>query len=70
MSGSMACISVGVMAIYAGMGIPADYLLAASIMAIPGGIVIAKIVYPETETPETMKELLANIDSILPEFKK
>ncbi len=57
MSGSMACISVGVMAIYAGMGIPADYLLAASIMAIPGGIVIAKIVYPETETPETMKDV-------------
>ncbi len=57
MSGSMACISVGVMAIYAGMGIPADYLLAASIMAIPGGIVVAKIVYPETETPETMKDV-------------
>lgn len=57
MSGSMACISVGVMAIYAGMGVPADYLLAASIMAIPGGIVIAKIVYPETETPETMKDV-------------
>ncbi len=57
MSGSMACISVGVMAIYAGMGIPADYLLAASIMAIPGGIVIAKIVYPETEVPETMKDV-------------
>ncbi len=57
MSGSMACISVGVMAIYAGMGVPADYLLAASIMAIPGGIVIAKIVYPETEVPETMKDV-------------
>ena len=55
MSGSMACISVGVMAIYVGMGIPAEYLLAASIMAIPGGIVIAKIVHPEVDEPETKK---------------
>lgn len=53
MTGSMACISAGVMAIYVGMGIPAEYLLAASIMAAPGAIVISKIVYPELEEPET-----------------
>lgn len=57
MTGSMACISAGVMAIYVGMGIPAEYLLAASIMAAPGAIVIAKIVYPETQEPETMKDI-------------
>ena len=33
MTGSMACIAGGVMAMYVGMGIPAEYLLAASIMA-------------------------------------
>ena len=53
MTGSMACISAGVMAIYVGMGIPAEYLLAASMMAAPGAIVISKIVYPETQEPET-----------------
>lgn len=57
MTGSMACISGGVMAIYVGMGIPAEYLLAASVMAAPGAIVISKIVYPEDGEPETMKNV-------------
>lgn len=57
MTGSMACISGGVMAIYVGMGIPAEYLLAASVMAAPGAIVISKIVYPEDKEPETMKDV-------------
>ena len=53
MAGSMACIAGGVMAIYISMGVPAQYLLAASIMAAPAALVIAKIVYPETEESET-----------------
>lgn len=57
MTGSMACISGGVMAIYVGMGIPAEYLLAASIMAAPGALVISKIVYPEDGTPLTKNEV-------------
>ena len=57
MTGSMACISGAVMAIYVGMGIPAEYLLAASIMAAPGALVVSKIVYPEDQTPETMEHI-------------
>ena len=53
MSGSMACIAGGVMAVYISMGIPAPYLLAASIMAAPGALVIAKLVWPETEESAT-----------------
>ena len=53
MAGSMACISGATMPIYIGMGIPATYMLAASIMAAPGALVLTKIVYPETGTPET-----------------
>jgi concentrative nucleoside transporter, CNT family len=53
MSGSMACIAGGVMAIYISMGVPAAYLLAASIMAAPASLVIAKIVWPETEESAT-----------------
>lgn len=34
---------------YAGMGVPIDYLLAASLMAIPGGILFARILSPATE---------------------
>lgn len=57
MTGSLACISGGVMAIYVGMGIPAQYLLAASIMAAPGALVISKIVYPEIDEPKTMNDI-------------
>lgn len=53
MTGSFACIAGGVMATYIAFGVPAEYLLAASIMAAPGALVIAKIVYPETEVSET-----------------
>jgi CNT family concentrative nucleoside transporter len=53
MSGSMACIAGGVMAVYISMGVPAPYLLAASIMAAPAALVISKIVWPETEESPT-----------------
>lgn len=53
MAGSFACIAGGVLAVYVSLGVPAPYLLAASIMAAPGALVISKIVYPETEASET-----------------
>ncbi len=53
MSGSMACISGAIMPIYIGMGIPAHYILASSVMAAPGALILAKIMYPETGEPET-----------------
>ncbi len=53
MAGSMACIAGGVMAIYISMGVKAEYLLAASLMAAPGALVISKIVFPETEESVT-----------------
>ena len=57
MSGSMACIAGSIMAVYISMGIPAKYLLAASVMAAPGALVISKIVMPETGNPETKGEV-------------
>lgn len=53
MAGSMACISGAIMPIYIGMGIPAQYLLASSVMAAPGALILSKIIYPETGEPET-----------------
>ncbi len=53
MAGSMACVAGGVLAVYIGLGIKASYLLTASIMAAPGALVIAKIVWPETEESKT-----------------
>lgn len=57
MSGSLACISGSIMPIYIAMGIPAQYLLASSVMAAPGALVISKIVFPETGEPETSKDI-------------
>lgn len=57
MAGSMACIAGGVMAVYIQMGIPAEYLLTASLMAVPGALVMAKLVYPETEQSLTRGEV-------------
>ena len=58
MTGGFATVAGGVMAAYVlmlGDIIPgiAGHLLAASIMSAPAALVIAKIIYPETEIPET-----------------
>ncbi|MFT5562963.1 MAG: CNT family concentrative nucleoside transporter [Candidatus Azotimanducaceae bacterium] len=51
MVGGMASIAGSVMAGYAGLGVDIKYLLAASFMAAPGGLMMAKIFMPETEEP-------------------
>ena len=53
MAGSMACISGAIMAVYIQMGVSASYLMAASIMAIPGALVLSKIFYPDTQQSVT-----------------
>ncbi len=64
MAGSFACISGGVMAAYIGMGVPAEYLLAASIMAAPGALAISKIMFPETESSETAGRVNVNVQKV------
>jgi CNT family concentrative nucleoside transporter len=49
MTGGFATIAGGVLAAYVGMGIPAGHLLAASVMSAPAALVMAKIMFPETE---------------------
>jgi len=61
MAGSMACISGSIMPIYIAMGIPAEFILASSVMAAPGALVISKIVYPETGEPETCKDFKLSV---------
>ncbi|MGF1761387.1 NupC/NupG family nucleoside CNT transporter [Photobacterium sagamiensis] len=51
MCGGLASVAGGVLAGYASMGVPLEYLIAASFMAAPGGLLFAKIIKPETETP-------------------
>lgn len=49
MVGGLASIAGSVMAGYAQMGVPIEYLVAASFMAAPGGLLMAKLMHPETE---------------------
>jgi len=56
MTGSMACMSGGIIAVYAGLGIPPQYMLAACIMAAPGALAVSKIIYPETLEPQTKND--------------
>ena len=60
MCGGLASVAGGVLAGYASMGVPLEYLVAASFMAAPGGLLFAKIIKPETDAPD--EELGADID--------
>lgn len=51
MCGGLASVAGGVMAGYAAMGVPLEYLIAASFMAAPGGLLFAKLIKPETGEP-------------------
>ena len=63
MSGSLACIAGGILIVYTAMGAKAEYLIAASLMAAPGVLVISKIVYPETEESQTMGNVKLEVKS-------
>jgi CNT family concentrative nucleoside transporter len=52
MTSGMASVAGAALAGYAGLGVKVEYLVAASFMAIPGGLLFAKLLYPSTETSE------------------
>ncbi|MEA3320324.1 MAG: NupC/NupG family nucleoside CNT transporter [Bacillota bacterium] len=52
MTGGLASVAGSVLFGYAALGIPLEYLLAASFMAAPGGLIMAKMLIPETEEPK------------------
>ncbi len=55
MTTGMSTIATGVMVVYSGsdIGMDAGHILTASVMAAVAGLVVAKIMVPETETSET-----------------
>jgi CNT family concentrative nucleoside transporter len=61
MTAGMAHVSGSIMAAYIAMGIEARHLLTAVIMTAPGTIMMAKIIEPETETPQTLGEVRVEI---------
>ena len=62
MTGGMATIAGSVMAGYVRLGVNAGHLLTASVMAAPAALVIAKMLNPETETPETRNSVRMEMD--------
>ncbi|GAA3548916.1 NupC/NupG family nucleoside CNT transporter [Zobellella aerophila] len=50
MCGGLASVAGSVLAGYASLGVPMEYLIAASFMAAPGGLLFAKLIMPETES--------------------
>ncbi len=61
MVGGFATVAGGVMAAYVRFGIDAGHLLAASVMSAPAALVVAKIMYPETEESPTRGAVSLNI---------
>ncbi|MCC6672441.1 MAG: NupC/NupG family nucleoside CNT transporter [Planctomycetes bacterium] len=53
MTGGYATIAGGVFALYVGFGVDAGHLMVASVMGAPAGLLVSKLLWPETETSET-----------------
>lgn len=51
MAGGLASVAGSVLGGYASLGVSLEYLIAASFMAAPGGLLMAKLLEPETEKP-------------------
>ena len=62
MTGGFATIAGGVLAAYVGFGIPANHLIAASVMSAPAALAISKVMYPETEVSPTRGEVNIKVE--------
>ncbi|MGC1308852.1 MAG: NupC/NupG family nucleoside CNT transporter [Phormidesmis sp.] len=62
MTGGFATIAGGVLAAYVGFGIPANHLIAASVMSAPAALAISKIMFPETEVSPTRGEVKIKVE--------
>lgn len=71
MTGGLASVAGSVLAGYAALGIQLEYLIAAAFMSAPGGLLMAKIIWPETETPlQTLAEVEAKEGTISDAYHK
>ena len=64
MTSGMAHVSGGIMAMYIAQGIEARHLLEAVVMTSPGTILIAKMLVPETEIPDTEGKVIIPKDEL------
>lgn len=59
MVGGLASVAGSILAGYAGIGVDLKYLVAASFMAAPGGLLMAKLLVPETEPEKAEQNTIA-----------
>lgn len=62
MTGGMATIAGGVLAVYTSFGASAGHLLTASVLSAPGALLIAKIMMPETELSPTAGQVKVRVE--------
>lgn len=62
MTGGFATVSGGVLAAYVSFGVPAEHLIAASVMSAPAALAISKIMFPETEKSPTAGEVTIKLE--------
>ncbi|PYZ92270.1 NupC/NupG family nucleoside CNT transporter [Salipaludibacillus keqinensis] len=62
MTGGLASVAGSVLIGYSLLGVPLEYLLAASFMAAPSGLIMAKIMLPETDPEATSDERVVEMD--------
>jgi len=62
MSSGMATVSGAVLGAYIALGVRPEYLLAASVMAAPASLVMAKLLIPETEESATAGDVTIDVE--------
>jgi CNT family concentrative nucleoside transporter len=62
MTSGFATIAGGVMAAYISFGVPAEHLIAASVMSAPAALAISKLLYPETEESPTRGDVKLKVE--------
>lgn len=63
MTGGFATVAASFMTLYMRWGIEAKHLLAASVMSAPAALVMAKILFPETQVPQTTGKISVNLET-------
>ncbi|OOF26262.1 NupC/NupG family nucleoside CNT transporter [Salinivibrio sp. IB872] len=63
MVGGLASVAGGTMVGYAGLGVEMKYLIAAAFMSAPAGLMMAKIMVPQTEAPISHTQAQAEQDN-------
>jgi CNT family concentrative nucleoside transporter len=62
MTAGMATIASGVMVVYVQMGVSAGHILTASVMSAPAALLIAKVMFPETQSSESASDSKARME--------